>query len=877
MKKRNFRYTGRRTNEISFPLGGIGTGSIGFAGNGRLVDWEIMNRPNKGSANGFSHFAIKAQDGLHVVDARILNGDLNPPYTGSFAESVLNGFGFGPPRDYLSGMPHFRKSEFIGKYPVAVLKLNDENFPGKVEISAFNPLIPLNAEDSSIPAGFFSIAVKNTGLKELNYTFAFCVKNPSPAGTGINTFLKRGPVSMVKLESNQWKNDEVSYGDLCIATDAQKYSYQEYLYRGSWFDNLTRYWQEFTSAEPFRNRTYEEPNTVQSSGLGKEDYGVLAAEVSVKPGQTGRASFVITWNYPNRENYWDPACNCKSGECKPATWRNYYATVFKDSTASAVYCLQNWERLWTLTNRYKEALFSSTLPEQVLDAVSANISILKSPTVLRLEDGTLYGFEGCHCDSGCCDGSCSHVWNYEYVLPFLFPDLRRGFRDIDFRNNMGKDGGVTFRLQIPLGRPRIQFRPCVDGQFGGIVQAYREWKLSGNDGWLSGHWPDIKKMISYAWSTDNPDRWDADKDGVLEGCQHHTLDMELFGPNSWLTGMYLLALKAGAEMAEYFGETETAREYLGLFEKGKGWVDANLFNGEYYYQNVELGDKSLLEKFSEGEGWETYRGGRSNKQNYWDTESKSIKYQIGEGCVTDQVIAQWHANLCGLGEIFDKGKRVQALKAIYRHNFIKNMRAWVNPCRIYALNDEAGIIICSFPKEKPPVPIPYSEESMNGFEYQVACHMMQEGMVKEGLEIVAAVRERYDGEKRNPWNEFECGSNYARSMASYALLPTMSGFKYDARFGSMGFDPIAPAEDFSSFWCANNAWGKFMQTKSYMELKVLYGKLSLNNFSCNSRVAAKVSRVMKGRVSMAFLLEGCIIRFPEILVLSEGEGLRFYY
>ena len=59
----HFVYRGAKTNQISFPLGGIGSGSIGLAGNGRLLDWEIFNRPNKGSVNGFSHFAIKAESG----------------------------------------------------------------------------------------------------------------------------------------------------------------------------------------------------------------------------------------------------------------------------------------------------------------------------------------------------------------------------------------------------------------------------------------------------------------------------------------------------------------------------------------------------------------------------------------------------------------------------------------------------------------------------------------------------------------------------------------------------------------------------------------------------------------------------------------------
>jgi uncharacterized protein (DUF608 family) len=58
MKEFEMKY--KKQKNISFPLGGIGAGCIGLAGNGELIDWEIFNRPNKNTRNGYSHFAIKA-------------------------------------------------------------------------------------------------------------------------------------------------------------------------------------------------------------------------------------------------------------------------------------------------------------------------------------------------------------------------------------------------------------------------------------------------------------------------------------------------------------------------------------------------------------------------------------------------------------------------------------------------------------------------------------------------------------------------------------------------------------------------------------------------------------------------------------------------
>ena len=153
------------------------------------------------------------------------------------------------------------------------------------------------------------------------------------------------------------------------------------------------------------------------------------------------------------------------------------------------------------------------------------------------------------------------------------------------------------------------------------------------------------------------------KDGVLEGRQHHTLDMELFGPSSWLEGMYLAALKAAAEMAEHLGEPDKADEYLEIFEKGKKWVKENLFNGKYFIQKVDLGNKEYADHF--------------NAPQYWNEERNELKYQIGEGCEIDQVLGQWHANLLGLGEIFDKDQLRSALQSIYKNNF-KCMRDFTN-------------------------------------------------------------------------------------------------------------------------------------------------------------------------------------------------------
>lgn len=840
-----FVYEGSKTGEISFPMGGIGSGCIGLAGDGRLVDWEIFNRPNKGSANGYTHFAVKAERDGEVLDARVLQGDLLPPYTGSLkAGAGSTPFGSGPPRSFLSAAPHFRTASFRGEFPVATLTLNDDAFPGAVAVTAFNPFIPLNEDDSSIPAAFFEVEIHNPQDAALTYTVCLSVNNPVPGAAKVNRFQRIDGLSMIGMRARGAGADGPAAGDMTVATDAPDVSCQEYwrraAYKGIWVDDVTAYWRDLSAPGRLANRDYEEEIHARGASL-RSAHCLLAAHLQVDAHSTGRARFVLAWNFPVYTNYWnpapsDPGSDPANGSPAGNSWRNYYATLWKDSQEAAHYALSNWDRLYRETVSFKEALFSSTLPAAVVDAVSANLSVLKSPTMLRLQDGTLYGFEGCHPDEICCEGSCTHVWNYAYALPFLFPRLERGMRDADYRYNLRDDGGMSFRLQLPLGCGRSPFRPCADGQFGGIVKVYRDWKISGDSDWLARLWPAVKKSMAFAWSPDNRDRWDRDRDGVLEGRQHHTLDTELFGPNSWLTGFYLAALKAAAEMAEHLEDADAAAEYRSLFHSGKRWVDAHLFNGEYYHQLIDLANKDILEELIDNDATVVDAGtgrtaARRDWDEYWDAAGGQINYQVAEGCGIDQVVAQWHANIAGLGEIFDPQQRRTALRSVFRYNFVRQMRHTFNPRRVFSLNDESGMLTCSYPRGRPNSVIPFAEETMSGFEYQAAGHMIQEGLVDEGIAVVEAIRARYDGEKRNPWNEMECGSNYARAMSSYALLPVLSGFEFDMTTGEIGFHPMQDRPAHRFFWCLQSAWGTVQLNVDRMVLSVHFGSIALQRFN----------------------------------------------
>ncbi len=805
----DFLYKGASLATLSMPLGGIGTGCVGLAGNGHLVDWEIFNRPNKQSLNGFTHLAVKAEGEDGLRDARVLQGPPPAPYTGDGA-GVYAGFGFGPSRYTLGGVPCFASNEFEAGFPLAAIRFQDERFPGRVCLQAFNPFIPREARDSSFPAAFFQISLTNTTQETLRYTVAFTLANPHAADHDHRCGRENG-VSYCLLGRQKRDASDPQDGEVAIATDADQSGWQPYWYRGKWFDGLNMFWHDFLKQGPLPQRSYP-------PGGDGEDAAVLTATAQAAPGETVCLRFVLSWYYPNQCRYWgDPPA-------QQTQWHNYYATQWPGALAVAQEALERYDELYDKTRAFHDALFACTMPRETLDAVSANLSILKSPTVLRLEDGSFYGWEGCMAKQGSCEGSCTHVWNYAYALPFLFPDLERSMRELDYTYNLKADGSMPFRLQLPLGSPPSNFRPCVDGQMGGIMKMYREWKISGDTAWLRRWWPSVKKSLAYAWSPENPDRWDPEQSGLITGRQHHTLDMELFGPNSWLTGFYLGALKAAGEMARALGDPDAA-QYEAIFEKGRARADAELFNGSYYMQRVDLTDRKLLESFDQGP---VYMTGERASDTYWNQETGEMKYQIGEGCAIDQVVAQWHANLMGLGDIFDPEQTAKALDSLYCYNYKPRLGDVFNPCRLYGLADEAGTLICAYPPGayKPAISVPYAEETMHGFEYQAAIHLLQLGRLEEGFTMIAAVRRRYDGIRRNPFNEMECGSNYARSMASFAALAALSGFRYDMTRGMIGFAPKTEG-DFSTLWSLDAAWGTYQIAQGRACLTVLSGCLPL--------------------------------------------------
>jgi hypothetical protein len=313
---------------------------------------------------------------------------------------------------------------------------------------------------------------------------------------------------------------------------------------------------------------------------------------------------------------------------------------------------------------------------------------------------------------------------------------------------------------------------------------------------------------------------------------------------------------------------------MGVYENGAKYCDSELWNGKYYYQmvNVVKGAKIPANLISPQTCLKNCVCNNVDKKPGLEVSDTIPKYQYGEGCLADQLLGQFLAHVSGLGYILNKKHVDSAMLSIFNNNFVSSFEGFNNVQRIYALNNEAGLLLCNWPNHaiRPALPFPYSDEVWTGIEYQVAASLIYSGHIEEGLKLVKATRERYAGNNRNPWDEIECGHHYARAMSSWALLLALSGFHYDGVNEILGFNPQINKDEFQTFWSCGSGWGSFSYRKGVSRLEVAYGSLSLKELQLPGNGFKKVRR---NGVLMNCDIKGNRIIFYTSMDLNKGDEL----
>jgi non-lysosomal glucosylceramidase len=771
---RSFPHT---AGEAAFLLGGIGTGNVSLGARGELRDWEIWNRPGKGQILPYTFFAIRAQRNGGSALTRVLEAEQSCPHARSH--------GYDP--GSVAGAPHFPGSSLSARYPFAEVRFDTGDFPVDVTLEAFTPFIPLEADESGIPGAVLRYRVRNMAGKRCAVSVAGSLSNLSHikardvtrfrsmtfAGTSVNEVREDGPVQGLWLHASGVPADSLFYGSFSlmapVVPGARISAKREWL-SGGWWDGLRDFWDDFSGDGMLERESSYKTHVPQ--GRGEPAVSSLCVSADLAPGEERAFTFILSWSFPNRVRHWNEDTPVLPAQGDAGIVQNWYSRRFPDAWTAGRYLQDNLARLEGHSRAFTDALYGGTLPDVVVDAAASNITVLRSTSCFRLSTGEFLGYEGCFDESGCCGGNCTHVWNYAQTLAFLFPELERSMRKIEFGIETDPDGHMAFRTYQVLGLPRWKLHPAVDGQLGTIVRLCRDWKLSGDTTFLRSLWPAACRALEYAFT-----KWDADKDGLLDSEQHNTYDIEFHGPNSLGNSMFCAALKAGSEMARALGDTGRADRWAAAAERCARLMDEGLWNGSYYEQRL--------------------------------ADIDEYKYQYGTGCLSDQLFGQFMAHMAGLGHVIDPAHARTAAASIYRHNFLGPLRGHECLQRTYALNDERGLVLCTWPQGGRPLqPFVYSDEVWTGIEYQVASHLIIEGLVEEGLSVVKAVRDRHDGFRRNPWNEVECGHHYVRSMASWGLVLAMSGARCDMNAGRISFRPAVEGE-FRSFFSTGTCWGVY--------------------------------------------------------------------
>jgi len=798
------------------PVGGIGTGDICLGGNGQWRDVEIMNKPGIGfygsaSAKMAPCFLVFVQTPSGRKITRALMGPVPPSeYQGMQGSEGPN-----------NGFPRFSHAAFDAAYPFGTVSLEDPEIPLTARVMAFNPFIPGDPEASGIPVAVIRYELTNRTKDPLVVAVAGSLDNfigmdgsqvawdnfqhvlyPVGARNNKNLYRRVGAIAGIFMRSDSVVRTAAAWGTVALTTmipdSSTEVSYRTELDPKGWNSDVSDLWNDFSDDGRFHDSVF----------ASKKDapHAALALRFRLAPGESRTVPFLLSWVFPNRKDWQDSQ-----------TVGNYYATRYADAWDVAG---QTWPRLPKLeaaTLDFVRTFLRSDYPAVFKEAALFNSSTLRSQTVFRTPDGNLFGWEGVFNSTGSCYGNCTHVWNYEEATPFLFGNLAMTMRQLEFQYGLNDSTGLmSFRIALPLNKANNWKVAAADGQMGTIMKIYREWQLSGDRSFLVSQWPLVKKALSFAWVKGG---WDADRDGVMEGCQHNTMDIEYFGPNPEIEFWYLGALRAGAAMAGYLQDSSFQNTCRGLFASGSRWVDQHLFNGQYYIQQVRpVADRSEI-----APGLVAGMGA---------SDFKNPDFQIGEGCLVDQLAGQCMAHLCGLGWLADSAHLRKSLLSIRKYNAVSSFNGQFNNMRTYALGAESGLVLTAYPDpaKKPAIPLSYASEAWTGLEYTAAVEMIYNDLLTEALATVTQVRNRYDGSHRNPFNEEECGNHYARAMASWGLIPAYSGFHYSAVTGSFSMNDRAG----TYFWSNGHSWGsaeidRDQAGKRRLRITVHYGELQLRS------------------------------------------------
>lgn len=537
----------------------------------------------------------------------------------------------------------------------------------------------------------------------------------------------------------------------------------------------------------------------------KQSWGdcALCSKVSLAPGEEKEIVFALSWYFPYHYSALGPVIG------------HMYENWFKDAEDVNRFLISNYAEHRRKTLLFADTLFDTTLPIELVEAVSAQLTTLPKCTWWT-KKGEFAVWEGL----GCCGFHTTDItYQGSFGILALFPELQKSQMEMGARFQR-QDGRVHHFFTPDFSRVDEGFdRVDMNQQF--VLLVCRDYLWTGDKDYIRRLWPNIVKAM------DNTALLDADGDGLPDhDTKRNTYDCwNFFGTPSYIASLWLAALRAAVRIAHDLGEKDREKSWGETLAKGVESFERKLWNGEYYSLWVD--------------------GSRRD-----------------ECCMTDQIDGEWFTNLIGLGHSLPKERILAALKAIMKYNFSR----------------EDGLINASYPPSAKPVLSTYANlQAMapwTGIEYAMASMMLDFGMVAEGLAVVKNIHERYMRAGRF-WNHVECGDHYYRAMSSWALLAASTGFKIDVPAGRLELVPRVKLAETISPWVSSTGWGRFRRTASRLELECTSGELGFKELVLDL-VSQGLDVTLNGRRLSAKVSpsgELCTIAFDKPVLLGSGDRL----
>ena len=866
-------YSGEALEYIGMPVSGICTGQVYLGGDGQLWHWDVF----KAYGGGWDE-PIDPR-GYHYPDP------VKPksPMAQGFAIHIHGDLGMGHVRNL--DQSGFDEVAFTGRYPIGEVSYKDAKCPIELGLQAYSPFIPLDADDSGLPATIVEYTLENISEAAVTVEIFGWLENKvcryndqQEEGIRRNKILASENSMLLKCSAIDSETSNVEklegYGDMSlILLDRQASDVAIAGIKNGRRDNGKIAQQAVEALNA--SRLAAESGTsepVADQEFGSINVGAIGRQLTLQPGQSETVKFAVTWFFPK---YSGGYVFHSTLEDLPNLndIRRFYASRFDSSAAVASYVRDNYTKLAQATKMWVDTWYDSTLPVWLLNRVFANVATLATQTCHRFDNGRFYGWEGVDC----CPGTCQHVWQYAQGMARVFPQLERYVREhVDYSIAYYEDGSIDYRAEAGSGageegdvhmtsENESQAFFAADGQLGTILRIYREHSMSADASFLQRLWPKVKKSLQFIESLD------ANKDGLLEQAQFNTLDTSWYGEIPWISSLYLAALSAGKAMATEMGDAEFHEYCDNILTKGKRNFEQRLFNGEYFVHQADPGHRKDMD--------------------------------LTQGCYIDQLLGQSFALQYGLEPIISKEKAQSALGALWKYNFTTDVGRYrdaftdVSGGRWYAMPGESGLLMCTWPQDDcerseyeqkilglDVTSEGYLNECMSGFEYQVASHMIAEGLVEKGLAITKSIHDRYHPSKRNPYNEVECSDHYSRAMSSYGVFLNLCGFQYHGPKGEICFLPKISSENFKTAFITAEGWGSFQQTLENREqtasLMVKHGQLKLKSIRLSRlldshKVAVRVS-IDGTYVSTSHNLDGVelMLQLSYAIVIAAAETLE---